>query len=926
MLGVDRMPIVRSRRASIVGAGILATSLLLLGFATPAAGADPPSADPPSANPQSPPNAGAPRPYFPADVTSIPASASLPDLFTFFSPSADPNHSGTVDSAAEWGARRAELSDLMQYYLYGYKHPTPESGSVFGQQQIPASTTVSLFSVFDFSTFSINLPAGSYTVDFSTFTITPVLSFVATQAYDAPGAFQDWDAGDTWNDTDHASQLIHTPAATRTVVNISDPGAPGNKTATIALDGFQVPQRGVDTDLPGPYPAVLVVGTLPAEQVTTLKRNGYAYIAMNTGSVYSDGGNNPHTGAYNQLYPYHAGSYQSDSGALMGWAWGISRIVDAMKNDATGSNQYNLAWDRTAVTGVSRNGKAAALAAAFDDRIAVAAPSDPGGGGLTGFRDMTEGEMFTYNVPSGFDQIYSRNETVQRAIGNPDESAWFTSKAQDFVPDKYDHAPFDLHAVAALIAPRPFILWTGEAQQSWLGSPSSVLSMQAAKQAYDFLGAGENIAWVVRDAQHANQDRDLPDLIAIMDKAFGRSATLTRRHLDTLAGASGAARDGSGVIYPEATFPSINAMSRNPFDIQNDMVRWSRPGQYTLWSEDTFLTAGMPRTLSFHTDANQVYLTLPDGQRLMSAAPHGVATFSLSASQTTIGRYVAETKGVTKDHKSIEVAGFSLADALRHGLNLQSGVPNGMSVGFSSPVANYGSTTDPVRMSVNGNPVSASIYEDGNHNGYLEKFGAGLELSGAPDGPWDGTVNFVLDISNIQLEALPGFTLAVDLTLTKTRVPNFFGQLVNGYAAHFGETPSWNSTDLQNTPISGNFNGTWPLYPNTASDTGTRPTAVPTQTAFDTKITTTDAGPTGVTLQFSEALNPHEFGLGLAGVASWSTQWSAGNTSVRITYGTPLACRDSAQVLVFRAVDAAGNMIGGPDLFTLPGPTTGQNC
>ena len=65
---------------------------------------------------------------------------------------------------------------------------------------------------------------------------------------------------------------------------------------------------------------------------------------MDTASVYSDfaGNTNPHTGAYNELYPYQAGVYEFDSGALMGWAWGISRIVDAIKNDATGANQFNL--------------------------------------------------------------------------------------------------------------------------------------------------------------------------------------------------------------------------------------------------------------------------------------------------------------------------------------------------------------------------------------------------------------------------------------------------------------------------------------------------------------------------------------------------------------------------------------------------------
>lgn len=854
----------------------------------------------------------APRPYFPSDVTQIPPTTSLPDLFTFFG--AD---SQRVTRASQWPDRAAELSDLMQYYLYGYKHPTPQDGSVFRQVQIPVTTTVNFSAVFSFSTFTVNLPAGSYTLDAATFLITANMAFVATQAYTAPAGFQSWAVGDTWSTPAHASLLVVTPPTTAMVIDVTDPGAGGSTTATIKLDAFEVPQHGVDTDIPGPYPSVLVVGGLSAEQVSTLKTNGYGYVAMNTGSVYSDGANNPHTGAYNELYPYQAGVYEFDSGALMGWAWGISRIVDAIKNDAAGANRYNLDWRATAVTGVSRNGKAAAMAAAFDARIAIAAPSDPGGGGLTGFRARTESEMFTYNVPVGEDQIYSLNELCQRAIGNPSESAWFSSKAQDFVPDKSDHAPFDLHAVAALVAPRPFILWTGEAQQAWLGSPSSVLSMQAAKEAYELLGAGDDIGWVVRDAKHANQDRDLPDLIAIMDRTFGRRNTLTRRYFASLADTKGksAALDGSGVIYPEATFASIADMTRNPYDIENHLVQWSRPGKYTLWSEDTYLTAGMPRVLTFHTDAHQVHLTLPDGSRLMSAAPRGVAMFFLAADQAQTGRYVAETKGEDKDHRRIELAGFSLSDALRHGLNLTSGVPDGMAVGFSSPLANWGSADDPVRMYVNGNRLTASIVDDGQHQGYIERYGASLKLQGAPAGPWDGTTVFQLGVKNIKLQALPGFTFAVDLRLAKTQVPNFFGQLVDGYASALGETPSWSSQDLQNTPLSGNFHGSWPMYPNSAADTGARPTANPSTTAFNATITVTDVSDSGLTLRFSEPMNPNEFGVGLDAVSSWSTQWTADSTAAQISYDSSRTSRrddGAVTVIVFRAVDEAGNMIGGP--------------
>ncbi|WP_157435906.1 hypothetical protein [Actinospica robiniae] len=836
----------------------------------------------------------------------MPSTGSLPDLFAFFEPGR-----GRVTRASEWPARAAELSDLMQYYLYGYKHPTPAAGSIFRQVQVPATSVVDFSAAFDFSTFTVTLPSGSYTLDPSTFVISPVMSFIATSTYTAPSGFQSWAVGDSWSTPSHASLLVAVPATTQMVVDVTDPSAPESTTATIKIDAFSVPEQGVDTAIPGPYPSVLVVGSLSAEQVATLKANGYGYIAMNTGSVYSDGANNPHTGAYNVLYPYQAGVYEFDSGALMGWAWGISRILDAIANDAAGAGRFNLDPRRTAVTGVSRNGKAAALAAAFDARIAVAAPSDPGGGGLTGFRNRTESEMFTYNVPSGYDQIYSLNETVQRAIGNPSESAWFCSKAQDFLPDKTDHSPFDLHAVAALVAPRPFILWTGEAQQAWLGSPSSVLSMQAGKEAYELLGAGGNIGWVVRDAQHANQDRDLPDLIAIMDKAFGRRTALTRRHFDSLAGSNGAAIDGSGVIYPEATFASIADMTRNPYDLENFFVPWARPGKFVLWSEDTFVTAGLARELSFHTDAHQVRLTLPDGTRLVRGAPHGVATFSLSGAQTKLGRYVADVSGPGKDENRIELAGFSLSDALRHGLNLTSGVPDGMAVGFSSPLANWGSADDPVQMFVNGDRLTASIVDDGQHQGYVERFGASLKLTGAPDGPWDGTVSFAFGARNLKLQALPGFTFAVDLKLTKAQVPNYAGVNTDGFTSALGEKPSWASQNLQNTPLSGNFHGRWPLYPNSATDTGARPVSVPATTGFTAKMMVSDVSSAGFTLRFDQPLDPGEFGIGMDAASSWSTRWASDGTSVQVVYARPVSFR-AGSVVVFRAVDAAGNMLGGP--------------
>ncbi len=63
--------------------------------------------------------------------------------------------------------------------------------------------------------------------------------------------------------------------------------------------------------------------------------------------------------------------------------------------------------------------------------------------------------MFTDNVPAGCNQIYSLNETVQRAIGNQSEAAWFMSRAQQFYPGNALHSPFDMHALPALVARQP---------------------------------------------------------------------------------------------------------------------------------------------------------------------------------------------------------------------------------------------------------------------------------------------------------------------------------------------------------------------------------------------------------------------------------------------------------------------------------------
>jgi len=63
-----------------------------------------------------------------------------------------------------------------------------------------------------------------------------------------------------------------------------------------------------------------------------------------------------------------------DWGLLRSWAWGVSRLVDYLETDPA------IDRPRLIATGVSRTGKAAMVAAAFDERIALDAPAGAASG------------------------------------------------------------------------------------------------------------------------------------------------------------------------------------------------------------------------------------------------------------------------------------------------------------------------------------------------------------------------------------------------------------------------------------------------------------------------------------------------------------------------------------------------------------------
>ncbi len=146
-------------------------------------------------------------------------------------------------------------------------------------------------------------------------------------------------------------------------------------------------------------------------------------------------------------------------GCLAAWAWGYHRGVDYLVGDAAVDDS------RIAVIGHSRLGKAALLAGALDDRIALVVPHQSGTGGMALSRDNEQETVgaITDMFPHWFNDIFPR------------------------FADREARLPVDQHLLTALVAPRP-LLDTEGSRDEWTNPPSALRNLRAASAVYELLG------------------------------------------------------------------------------------------------------------------------------------------------------------------------------------------------------------------------------------------------------------------------------------------------------------------------------------------------------------------------------------------------------------------------------------------------------
>lgn len=166
-----------------------------------------------------------------------------------------------------------------------------------------------------------------------------------------------------------------------------------------------------------------------------------------------------------------------DPGSLVAWGWGVSRLIDKFEDDP------DIDGDRVAVQGHSRFGKATLVTAAYDDRVAVAWPSDAGALG-TAMARRHYGESLEF-VATTTGEYHWVNGNIMKYAG--------PLKPGGYIPRRVELLDVDAHSTTALLAPRAIFVTNGTDTppgfgDAWADPRGTFLSGKLASPVWELLG------------------------------------------------------------------------------------------------------------------------------------------------------------------------------------------------------------------------------------------------------------------------------------------------------------------------------------------------------------------------------------------------------------------------------------------------------
>jgi lysophospholipase L1-like esterase len=200
--------------------------------------------------------------------------------------------------------------------------------------------------------------------------------------------------------------------------------------------------------------------------------DGWGYATIDPASIQADNGaglTKGVIGLVNKARPRRP----EDWGTLRAWAWGASRGLDYLETDSA------VDAAKVGIEGVSRFGKAALVAMAYDRRFAVVLIGSSGEGGV---------KLHRRNFGEAVENLTGRGEYHWMA-GNflkygAEDSTFGRKTAGDL--------PVDAHELLALCAPRPTFISYGVPERGdarWLDQQGSYMAAVAAQPVFRLLGA-----------------------------------------------------------------------------------------------------------------------------------------------------------------------------------------------------------------------------------------------------------------------------------------------------------------------------------------------------------------------------------------------------------------------------------------------------
>jgi hypothetical protein len=223
-----------------------------------------------------------------------------------------------------------------------------------------------------------------------------------------------------------------------------------------------------------PAPRFGPPGSDPSDPPSTeqLIAAGWGYVSLSPVSIQADNGAGLTAGIIG-LTNQGRRRKPEDWGALRAWAWGASRALDYLETMPA------VDAKRVGIEGVSRFGKAALVAMAFEPRFAVVLVGSSGEGGAKPHR-RNFGEAVENLTGSGAYHWMAGNFLKYGAA----ESTFGPRDANDI--------PVDAHELIALCAPRPTFISYGIPEKGdahWLDQQGSFMATVAAGPVFRLLGA-----------------------------------------------------------------------------------------------------------------------------------------------------------------------------------------------------------------------------------------------------------------------------------------------------------------------------------------------------------------------------------------------------------------------------------------------------